>query len=79
MNIPLITHLLNLIEEIFKADAPVVEKAVTEAAITTVETDPKVQAITAASAALVSAAQNLKTAVQDTPSPTPPPPPETNG
>jgi hypothetical protein len=58
MNIPLLTKLAHLIEEIFKAEAPVAENI----AITTVESDPKVQAVTAASLAMLQAAKDLKAA-----------------
>ncbi len=67
MNIPLLTKLIHLIEEILKSEAPVVEKAAVSAAVATVESDPKVQAITAASIALLDAAQTLKTAVNTPP------------
>lgn len=67
MNIPLLTQLVHLIEEILKADTPVMEKAVTEAAVHSVESDPKVQAVQAASVALLAAAQNLKTVVNTSP------------
>jgi hypothetical protein len=63
MNIPLLTKLAHLIEEILKADAPVVGRAAAAAAVASAESDPKVQAVTAASAVLLEAAQNLKAAV----------------
>jgi hypothetical protein len=85
MNVPIITHLLHLIEEIFKADAPSVEKAVGVAALAAAEQDPKVEAVTAASVALLAAAQNLKVAMKAdpeaaaaTPTPQPEPAPETH-
>ncbi len=81
MNIPLLSYLVHLIEEIIKKDAPIVGQAAAAAAVETAEQDPKVQAITAASAALFDAAQNLKTVVADhpdaptvTPSPSAPEP-----
>lgn len=64
MNIPLLTQLAHLIEEILKADAPVMEKTVITAAISTAEQDPKVQAVQAASIALLTAAHDLKAATQ---------------
>ncbi len=67
MNIPLLSYLVHLIEEIMKTDAPVIEKAATAAAIQTAEADPKVQAVQAASLALAQAAQELKTAVNEHP------------
>ncbi len=71
MNIPLLSYLVHLIEEIMKTDGPVVAKAAGEAAATaaiaSAESDPKVQAVTAASLALMTAAQNLKTAVNEHP------------
>ncbi len=63
MNLSLLKHLVSLIEEIFKADAPVIEKAAVAGAVASAEQDPKVQAITDASVALLAAAQNLKQAV----------------
>lgn len=67
MNIPVLTQLVYLIEELLKAHGPTVVKAAGEAAATaavaSVETDPKVQAVTAASVALLNAAQVLKTAL----------------
>lgn len=80
MKIPLLTFLVNLIEEVLKADAPAVGKAAgqaaAQAAIASAESDPKVQAITTASAGLLTAAQNLKTVLNehpDAPTVTPPP------
>ncbi len=67
MNIPLLSYLVHLIEEVLKKDAPVVGEAVAAAAVTSVESDPKVQAVTAASVALLEAAQTLKTAVDEHP------------
>lgn len=67
MNIPLITHLITLIEEIFKAHGKEVVEAAGEAAagaaIQTAEADPKVAAVTEASVALLAAAQSLKAAI----------------
>lgn len=62
MNIPLLTQLVHLIEEIVKSEAPVVAGAATKAALQSAESDPKVQAVTAASLVLLEAAQNLKAA-----------------
>lgn len=59
MNIPLLSHLVHLIEEILKAEVPVIETA----AIQSAKEDPKVQAVTA----LLEAAQNLKTVVNTNP------------
>ncbi len=67
MNIPLLSYLVNLIEEVLKTDGPVVAKAATAAAVASAESDPKVQAVTAASVVLLQAAQDLKTAVNDHP------------
>jgi hypothetical protein len=64
MNIPLLSYLVHLIESILKNDAPVIGKAAATAAVATAESDPKVQAITVASVALLAATQNLKTAVE---------------
>jgi hypothetical protein len=81
MNVPLLTNLLHLIEEIFKADAPAVGQAVGVAALAAAEQDPKVAAVTTASVALLAAAQNLKAAIHSdpvsaaaAPTPTPVPP-----
>lgn len=63
MNIPLLTNLVHLIEEIFRAEAPVAGKAAAAAALGTVEADPKVAAVAAASYALLEAAQSFKSAV----------------
>lgn len=72
MNIPVLTQLVLLIEELIKSHGPEVAQAAGQAAeaaaIQTAQTDPKTQAVTAASLALLSAAQNLKTAIN-----TPPP------
>lgn len=67
MNIPLLSYLVNLIEEVLKTSGPAVGKAAAEAAVTTAESDPKVQAVTDASVALLTAAQSLKTAVNNHP------------
>ncbi len=71
MNIPLLSYLVHLIEEVLKSDGPVVAKAAGQAAATaavaSAESDPKVQAVTAASIALAQAAQNLKAAVNEHP------------
>lgn len=67
MTIPVLTQLIELIEEMLKAHGEAVAKAAevaaTEAAVSTIEQDPKVQAVTAASYALLEAAQGLKTAL----------------
>ncbi len=63
MNIPVLSYLVHLIEELLKTEAPVVGEAAAAAA----EQDPKVQAVTSASAALLDAAQRLKAAVDDHP------------
>jgi hypothetical protein len=65
MNVPLLTKLMHLIEEIMKSEVPVV----TTAAVETAESDPKVQAITAASVALLSATQDMKAAINAPPDP----------
>ncbi len=67
MNIPLLSYLVHLIEEVLKEDGPVIAKAAEQTAIETAEQDPKVQAVTAASVVLLEAAQNLKTAVNEHP------------
>jgi hypothetical protein len=71
MNIPLLSYLVNLIEEMLKKDGPVVAqsvgKAAATAAIASAASDPKVQAITAASVAFLAATQDLKAAVNDHP------------
>lgn len=67
MNIPLLTQMVHLIEEILKSEAPAMGKAAEEAAIVTAEQDPKVQAVQAASIALLSAAQDLKAAANPPP------------
>ncbi len=67
MNIPLLSYLVHLIEEVLKEDGPVIAKAATEAAIETAEQDPKVAAVTEASSLLLASAQNLKTAISEHP------------
>jgi hypothetical protein len=62
MNIPLLSQLAHLIEEILKSDVPVVERAATDAAVKSIEQDPKVQAVQTASIALLQAAKDLKAA-----------------
>jgi hypothetical protein len=59
MNIPLLTKLVHLIEEILRSEVPVVE----EAAVQTAESDPKIQAVTAASVALLAATKDMRAAV----------------
>ncbi len=67
MNVPVISQLITLIEEIFKAHGQQVATAAGEAAATaaiaTAETDPKVMAVTEASLALLAAAQNMKAVI----------------
>lgn len=74
-SIPVLSELVSLIEEIFKAHGPEVVKAAEQAAITasvqTAEQDPKVEAVTAASIALLTAAKSLKEAI-DTQEPSAP-------
>lgn len=67
MNIPLLSYLVNLIEELLKKDGPVVAKAAASAAVAGAESDPKVQAITAATVAVLEATKALKTAVNEHP------------
>jgi hypothetical protein len=67
MNIPLLSYLVNLIEEVLKSTAPAVGKAAGTAAASTVESDPKAQAIIAASAVALAGIQGLKTAVNEHP------------
>lgn len=71
MNLPVISQLVALIEEIFKTHGTqvvqVAEQAAVGAAVTSVEADPKVQAVTQASVALLAAAQTLKSAIQTAP------------
>ncbi len=64
-NIPLLKYLAHLVEEIFKTEGPAVAGAATKAALETAEADPKVQAVTEASAAFLEAAQNLKAAAAE--------------
>lgn len=63
MNIPILTQLVYLIEEIIKEHGKAVAQTAEQAAIQSAEQDPKVQAVTMASTALLDAAQNLKTAI----------------
>lgn len=71
MNIPLFSYLANLIVEMLSQGTPVVAKAAgkaaTAAAVASAESDPKVQAVTAASVALLAAAKDFKAAVNDHP------------
>ncbi len=62
MNIPVLTQLAHLIEEILKTEIPVAGHAAAEAAISDAESDPKIRAVTTASVALLDAAQRLKQA-----------------
>ncbi len=66
-NIPLLSYLVNLIEEILKTDGPPIAKAAATAAVAGAESDPKVAAITSAAVAVLAATQELKTAVNDHP------------
>jgi len=63
MNIPLLSYLVHLIEEVLTKEAPIAGAA----AIASAESDPKVQAITTASVAVLAATKNLKDAVNDHP------------
>ncbi len=68
MNVPVISQLVSLIEEIFKAHGQQVATAAGEAAgaaaVGVAEADPKVAAATEAAVALLAAAQNLKAALE---------------
>jgi len=63
MNIPLLSYLVNLIEEILKKDVPLAGKA----ALASAESNPKVQAVTVASVALLKVTESLKEAVNGHP------------
>ena len=67
MNVPILKALVEFIEGIFKHTAPTVvtavEQAAAGAAVASAESDPKVQAVTAASIALLTAAKELKGAI----------------
>ncbi len=65
--IPLLKYLVHLIAEILTTEAPVAGQAAGMAALASVETDPKVQAITAAIPAVLAATQALKVAIDDHP------------
>jgi len=71
MNLPVISQLVALIEEIFKTHGTevvkVAEQAAVGAAVSSVEADPKVQAVTEASMALLDAAKTLKSAISTAP------------
>ncbi len=67
MNIPLLTQLVHLIEEVLKSEGAAAGQAAAQAAVGTMETDPKVQAVTEASMALMAAAQKLKAAANPPP------------
>jgi hypothetical protein len=76
-NVPLLSYLVNLIEEILKTDGPVVAKAAAAGAMGAAESDPKVAAIAAGISGVLAANQVLKAAVdahpdapEITPSPT---------
>lgn len=63
MNAPLLKHLVEFIEQLFKNTAPVVEKAAVATALQTAEADPKVQAVTVSAQALLAATKELKAAL----------------
>lgn len=67
MNLPVISQLVALIEEIFKMHGTEVVQVAEEVGIETAEKDPQVQAVTDASVALVTAAKTLKTAIETAP------------
>lgn len=71
MNVPVLTQLIILIEEIFKSHGSEVAQAAGQAAagaaLETAQQDPKVQAATEASIALLAAAQNLKAVMETHP------------
>lgn len=67
MNIKLLSELVTFIEGLFKHTAPVVLQAAEGAAVASAISDPKVQAVTEASVALLTAAQTLKTAIANHP------------
>lgn len=67
MNIPLLSQLAHLIEEILRTDAPIAEDAIAAAALASVEQDPKVQAVQTATIALMTAAKDMKAAVAEHP------------
>lgn len=73
MNIPVLSQLISLIEEILKAHGPAVAKAAEAAAVgaayDAAEQDPKVQAVTEASVVLLQAAKSLKAAIDAPPAP----------
>lgn len=63
MNLNLLKFIVELIEGVFKHTAPAVAAAAKDAAVASVESDPKVQAVTEASIALLAATQSLKSAI----------------
>jgi len=71
MNIHLLAELVDFIEGLFKHTAPTVvaaaEQAAAGAAVESAESDPKVAAVTEASVELLTAAQNLKAAINTQP------------
>lgn len=75
MNVHLLSELVDFIEGLFKHTAPVVvtavEQAAAGAAVAAAESDPKVQAVTAASVALLTAAKSLKAAINTPPATAP--------
>ncbi len=76
MNVPVLSELVDFIEGLFKHTAPgvvtAVEQAAAGAAIESAESDPKVQAVTAASIALLTAAKDLKKTIDASKEPIPP-------
>ncbi len=73
MNVPILKELVYFIEGLFKHTAPTVvyavEQAAAGAAVAAAESDPKVQEVTAASIALLTAAKSLKAAIETPPAP----------
>jgi hypothetical protein len=67
MKLKLLSELATFIEALFTHAAPVVAQAAAGAAVASAESDPKVQAVTEASVALLAAAQSLKAAVANHP------------
>lgn len=67
MNVKLLSELVDFIEGLFKHTAPIVVQAAEGAAVASAESDPKVQAVTEASVALLAAAQTLKSAIAEHP------------
>jgi hypothetical protein len=67
MKLKLLSELASFIETLFTHAAPVVAQAAEGAAVASAESDPRVQAVTEASVALLAAAQTLKTAIANHP------------